>query len=731
MDGIRPHATRRAATLLAVFFLTPAPASAQGLEDASVGEPPATSGAPPGPAPESVAPSVDSTAQAAAESAAPAQRPPAGPSWVPRRGVWEGSVEFLTDYSRIDTQGVGSRSRGEDWNFEERVTIRNRGIYVLSPQLLTMNVGFSYGLTQEKQRSEVGGETFARDGDGTLIGYEFFASALPGRRVSLDVNAYRNESSIGLDFASDTDILLETYGATLRLPYLSLPSTIGYRHEHTDAETRSFGVPEQVAKQEERRDVIEYHAERGWENKEVGIDYEFLSKDDRVDSQFSYDAHRLNLRFGADTGVELNRHWYSSLRLYSREGFSPEDRIDFEQNLRVDHSDTLRSRYRYYLTHTRQDAGDTTTQNLQAYLEHQLRENLYSEIGAEAERDRTDVSDQDIYRGRVRFDYRKDLPASGRLLLGLADTYEWERDRFDDQRGLALDEALGFGDPALPRPLANRSVDEVIEVRKVRSGPIPIGCVAFTLPRTLVEGVDYGLQTTGNLTEIVPLPCSPANPGINPGDVIEVDYRFSAPGPSITFTTSDWRFLAALEYPFIRPYYEHDERDQSLESGVDDGFLVDERRDRFGVELRLDRTPYFGSVRLERESYDSTDLAYTTERIGGYAAFPVGSRSRLSLVADSLSTDYSDPGGRRSRFLSARATLTTAFERGLFVDTYLAHREIEDTLVPDEDLDEAGVQVRWRMGKFALRSNLRYVDRTRGDVETDDWRVTFHVERRF
>ena len=295
----------------------------------------------------------------------------AGTAWaqVFRLGTWEGSLEGVSSFTRDDTNTNGQHSRFQDILTEERLNIRNNGAYILDPRIVTLSLGGSVGIFQDH---------FSFDGDsrtnlGTLWGYDVFASVLPDQPLSLNVFASRDQSVISRELAGRTEGTTETRGATLFARSLYIPSTLTVRQELLDEETRIANV---VARRSEQRNIFRYEGRRGWVDSELGLVYEFIDDTDRVIPSFSFRSHDAQGNYTLDFGDELNRHWDSTLRYYTRTGLFETTVWTADESLRVDHTDQLRTDYRYSFIRTDAANGANTTHTAIARLQHRLYESL-------------------------------------------------------------------------------------------------------------------------------------------------------------------------------------------------------------------------------------------------------------------------------------------------------------------------------------------------------------------
>lgn len=641
-------------------------------------------------------------------------------------------MEVLADSARVEVDTAGPpqiRSETENKRAEERITLRNTGAYVIDPRFITLSLGATFGRSQERSTAETNGSKLRENRDADLSGFDLFAGFMPGNDTfSANVFANRNKFIQTRELAGSTDVDVENRGVTFFANRLSIPSTLTIRQELDEEEARTGPI---VTATDERRDIVSYEGRRGWENKQMVLRYEFIDKSDEVRPELDFESEEANVFTSVDFGPELNRRWDSRIRLFSREDFSEEDRLDVDQFVQIEHSERLRTQYRYFLIDTDRPGGETTTQTASFSLNHRLYESLTTDVQIDATDESFDDGERDIYNARVNLGYTKRLPREGRLLADLVVSTGKEEDDFEE--AFVPQEQHTFATPfALPVRLDNPNViASSVEVTKVANGPPVPGCSVFPVPIPLVEGVDYTLRAVGSTTEIVPLPCSLTTPGINPGDTIAVDYRFTRGGAPVTFTTDNFRVGVSVDYGWIRPFFIHEQRDQDLVSGSDDSFLNDEDSDTIGLELRYDRARLRASFLVEREDFESDDQAFEEVRADQFLRYSFKPGLWLTVNGRQSFKDFSFPEDRETDVKTVRATLTYARNTNLYVDVFAGVEDFEDTLVPDEHLAELGVQARWRLGKLEVNPSLKVIDVEREDTDSRETRAFVRVIRRF
>lgn len=641
-------------------------------------------------------------------------------------GRWEGALESVAEFSRQDTTTPGRPgSRFENFRTEERLKLRNAGAYFFDPRLATLTLGGNFGLTQERFTTDGASDTR----NGTLLGYDASLEVLSESPYSLNLYANRDQTINSQVFGGRTEVVQESRGATLFAKPIYVPSTLSFRQETLSDETRTATV---LARRDETRNIVTYQGNRGWEDSEASLHYEFADLSDHEFPNLSYQSHEGSLYYSLDFGSELNRRWDSRIRFFTRTGTTELTTATVDETLRIDHTERLQTGYRYSLLRVDTVGGATTT-NIGAFnLHHRLYESLTTDAGLDTAIATLPNGEKDAYGGRLDFAYWKRLPADGRLSIGAGGRLQYDDNRFQTQASFIPQETHTAATPfALPMLLGNPFVDVTsIVVTKTAVGPLPAGCIAPPGPPTpLVAGQDYSVRTTGDLTEIVPIPCTGAIAGINPGDVIAVDYRFAVP-TSLAFTTASWHTDLSVDYRWIRPYFVAEGSDQHLVSGHDGRFLDDIQSETAGMELRYDGQRLRATVLGEARSYHARRVAYDTVRSSQFAGLTILPELTLTLSADEAWFDYSQPQ-RQTQTINGRATASYVLNAALSADAFTGMRYFKDSLAPTERSLEAGLRVRWTFRKIEVDPTLEFFRLHRGDTTTNDFRAMLHIIRRF
>lgn len=658
----------------------------------------------------------------------------AGFLWFPKAvraelihlGRWDGALEGAVELIRQETQAQGgSSSNFRNAYMAEQLTLNNSGVVIVDPRLISFSLGGTFGLSQEWATTD-NNNLFHK---GTLNGYDFFSTILGEQATSLNLFANRNQSLLSREQAGRSDVITENRGVTLFARRLYLPSTLTFRQENEQEESRTGSV---VARREDERAIISYDAERGWADREFNLHYEFTDLSAVVTPALSYQSHETSVNYNMDFGSELDRHINSDARFFSRSGSTDLTTLTLNDTLRLDHTDRFWSEYRYFLLNTETAGQASTTHTGQINFHHQLYDSLITTAGGDYVLLSLSGGSQQTLGSRLDFNYNKRLPAKGLLNAGLGGRLEWQKNRFDSGESFIPQETHVAAEPvALPITLNNPLVvTSSLSVTKTALGAIPPGCLTPSGPPVpLVLGRDYTLLSVGNAVQIVPVGCSATAPGLNAGDTIGVDYEFTV-SPALTFSAQSLRMDISVDYRWIRPYAMHNQTTQDLISGVDNGILDDQMTDAIGLELRGEKRGIRASVLGELSRYTSARLEYNRLHSTQLISFSLRPDIAVIFSMDEAIFDYSNPV-HETRTVAATAGLTYAPRPNLIVELSNSLRQLNDTLLPNERRAEAALKLRWYLRELEINPSLDFFGWRQGGSTTREYRALLRLIRHF
>jgi hypothetical protein len=382
---------------------------------------------------------------------------------------------------------------------------------------------------------------------------------------------------------------------------------------------------------------------------------------------------------------------------------------------------------RYSFLNTNGSGGITTSSIADLSGRYQLYESITFTLGLTGSFVDVTGGKTSYYGGRADLSYSKKLPGDGRLLIGLNGAVQWYQQSFAEGTSFVSQEPLAFGKPfAQPLPLRYPFVIlPTVVVTKISAGPLLPGCTPPPVPPLpLVEGRDYTLAPSGNSTLVVPVPCVGAVPGINPGDVVTVDYQYDT-GSNYGYVMPQFHASISVDYGWIRPYYQHDQYDQDLTWGQGGQFLDRQRSDALGLELRFTGDIVQGGLTGEVRRFRSIQQSsYDGLRSSQNLSFSLSPLSiRLNASEDFQS--FENP-----------VRQTKGFSFGMGVNYGIAELAggmflYYDTLSPMLQIASASFRLHWNIRSLDIVPGLSFVSRVQGETAARDYMATIAVIRRF
>ena len=640
-----------------------------------------------------------------------------------RLGTWSGEMEQGYEMERQQTNsGASPEIDLAHRRQRDRLGIRNQGFSVLDPRLFTGNLGLTFDLIRDHDRSD--GTATSRQGK--LIGYSFDSTLFAEKPYSGTIFANRTQNFLTQPFGGRTQLDYVNRGASFRLredsflkdrgiPYFS--SNVRAYQEHIKESTTGLG---QTFQRDELRNVFSFDGHKGFETADLDLRYEFNDLNNLAFVPGSFQTQTSNLAYSRDFGPNLNRRFDSRLSYITRTGLGPTTFFTADEHVRIDHYKNLFTDYRYLFTSIGTQAGTTATQNGIFLVQHRLYTNLTTTALASALRQALPAGTRSSDAGQLDFNYQRGLPRDGQLFAHIGGRYQLDENNLQTSQISVIDEAHGAPSPLGGGAgfLLNQSfvIASTIVVVDTRGGG----------RRPTTSGVDYDILAEGDLFRIVPLLGSLV---ILPGDPLVVSYTQEV-DPSLKYTTASGWLNAGIDFRWIAFSYAHEQSDQTLRAGRDSRFLEDRRKDTGQFVLRGAWKALQGQASAAFSRYDATRLAYTQQRFNQTVSFRPASNFILAFNAEESSTNFTLPV-RQSDTHSQRLTLDWFAPGGWSTTALVGRRVLKDSLLPTETVNEKSLRARLTYGKLEFLSVLALNDRTRGTFQTTEWRLDLKMIRRF
>ncbi len=625
-----------------------------------------------------------------------------------RGGVRNLEAELLFGYE-WDVQEVSAaqapRTRFERMNFTERLHFANRG-FIFDPRLFNFRLGTTLGLFQE-QFSTTGQDTSS---EGNLLGFDVSGVFLENKPYPLTVFGNRSEDVVTREFAGTSKVLLESYGGSWTLRETPLRSLLSMRREHVQ---QRLGFGARSTKREETRSVASYQGTRLGEVTDIDVNYEFDDVGDEVAPDLSFRTHDAGASYRVLFGPYLEKDLVSRVRLFNRQGRVDTLFTQTDQNLRIDHTETLASSWDYTFVLNKVSDTRSLAHAGGAGLQHRLFGSLTTNARGVANFSEVEDGQTLGYGGNLSVNYSKRIPFEGRFSAGGSGAYRIDNQRFPSGETFVFQERHTVQDF---QPLFLNSA-RVIEDSIFLTDES--GTIAFE------KGFDYSVMQIGQLTAVEPLPGG----RLQDGQVILIDYRFLT-APDLDFSTLTRGFNLAVDYDWVSLFFERQQSEQRLLSGTDETFLDDVTDQAGGGQLRWSRPRVHASALGEYRTYDSKRVAYRSPRfVQSLTALPSRRVSVTATLSESF-FNFSKPKDRETGSMLGRLSATWRPVPNLYLDSFASYLRLDDTVAPDERLFDAGVRLQWEYGRLRVVPAAAFARRETGASESTEFRFTLTLIRK-
>jgi hypothetical protein len=540
-------------------------------------------------------------ARASEEEAAEATPPPKylTLSFVDAYFEFEGEYSYRkVESSYRSAQQRDRRQRNREWSFEERAGLTFGGA-VIDPGFITFGGDFSVALTQDRFEEDIDHYFDEVDRDnGYLLHFDLRANFLQGESFSGSAYGLRRDDRINRRFQPTLTQRRTGFGTSWVYVHDRFPMELSYDYTETDRlgnadrgddehfteSTLRYGLDWLI----NERHKIEFSIEHAQTDQEYqGLREPFTTRRDLFEIEQHY-------AFG-----DARQHSFRTLMHWQEEsGDFARDLFEVGRELTLQHSDNLRTLYKYQLNRERYEGLDVDTHRADFQVVHQAYTNLTTTAGVFGmyEDVQGDMETTD-YGAWVDWQYNR-RNRFGHLYANLALAFDREDVDGDRSRRIILDESHTFRDPVAITLRNRNAVDSTILVTD------------GTNRRIYLVGVDYAVTRLGNATKIARI----RSGRIADGDTVLVDYQFRVPahGEMDTVRTDfsvEQRFTNGLT-----PYYRLSYRNQ--EDDVTFGFpRRADRTNHHRVGANYEKKKY--TVGLEAEVFDDSIDPYDAFHVNG------------------------------------------------------------------------------------------------------------------
>jgi len=607
-------------------------------------------------------------------------------------------VEFEHE---LQGQGTPDSSIRHQRMIVEPVVGLGLGGSVYHPNLLQYQLKTELGTDWQDSRATPGGQTAnAR----FLQRYHGSLDFLQQKPYATSVFADKDMSYRDYDFFSRVRVESERYGARSGYTEGAVPFTVSA--QHYDESVADPSRPTQLSE-----DTINLNAQsqRRQDRARTTLSYnldQFSRQDDGYGTQKGLNQN-VNLldseTFGDDGWVTLN-----SLLNYNSitETIQPTDRMLFQENFRLEHSEKLKTFYEYAFDTQSAGSADSTTQQGRVGLSYHPMESFSSTF--DLHRVTSDSSSPGNWsaasRNGLSFDaqYSKPVGRWGALTLGYSGQFDREERSTTGQAMTVLREKHALSDGAT----TFLSQPNVLVISSVTDGD----------HTTYFEGTDYRVTQRGLLTQIERVPGGRIP---NPG-VVYVDYTAAPPASAaynslnntVNFRFDLWSGLLGFYGRWTSLSY--DGADVSLLRWLND------------KTVGVDSTWRWLRTGAEYEVADSNMAPFDRMRFFQSVQVQAGENGTLGLDLDQNWAHYHDTGQRQNSYgviarYQQRLTENLAWnvEGGLRKDRGHSF---------DRDVGVGRVGLDWTVGKMTIR--VGYEHNSESQPTSLSERHYFHIRIR-
>lgn len=623
-----------------------------------------------------------------------------------RTGRWVGQSVALFDHdARYTDMNEGAIELRRSTS-QGGVSFRNSGL-VFGPRLLIANVGVDLSLRHEAFADG----SRSSSGTGKVVGYDFGLTAWPDRRLSFGLSAARSRTVLPRLFGSAREQLVVSRGGQIRLAAPVLDSTLRWTSVRLESDA---STDRDRQRDGEERTTLEYTGTRRTDRQSLTVEHRREDREDLVFPDLSFPFHLTRLRHSIvlDTDVD-QRTLLTSFSLNHRGGSLQRDQLRAETRLDFRIRPTLDTRIAYRLEKVEAVSLNRDRQTVDLRAQHRLYESLVSTIGVKNSRETLDAGDRRLLGANLLLEYRKRLPAGGRLSTTIGRQWDREDNRFGDREDIVLGE---IHEARLAAPFR-------LERPQVVLDSIVITDASGTIPFRV--GFDYDVNAIGEIVEISILPAGQ----IVDGQTLLVDYRFAVL-PFTKTRVTQTRFDVSIDYGWINPYYRSSDAGRGHLEGFDDGSLFHRTSRAEGVAFRFGKNDLRVYLRNERLTEKSRNLDFESLVFDQTVSYSFRPGFVLTTNANEIVTHFRVPERRESRG-SINADLWWRVTPLLSLRAMGASRWRHDELGFDERINQLGFDARWTRSTFGLSTGITRDWGVRDGRRSTGLRLTMSLSRPF
>lgn len=604
------------------------------------------------------------------------------------------ATEFLyrREDDEITSTTQGNQKLTED-RFEERLKLSGQG-FIVHPNLVELNLAGAFELIQDFL-----GGTQSDNASGTA--YEWDADATFLRKEAAPVTLYsrRTRNVISRDFGPSINNTITQTGGIVDWRNKAVPTRI--EAYHRDQNQTSLDATENV---DISQNVATWHSDaKPTSNQRITWDYTFTDAQETgpgatlpgvtPTGTLSYQSHDATLTHTYDFGKEKKSNLTSTLRYLNQSGDFGIERLEWNEWLRMRHSDSFETRaiYRLNQQSTSQFFGSSTDQTLQrgeVGFTHRVFKSLKTDgMIAYQQIDRSDGFSRAEWTTNLDMTYVKEVPF-GRLTANLGGGYDQTENSAQTAITRVINEVRTFNDPFpiainLPNVVANSIVitDPSGLILYRPTGPRP----DFTV-RSIPGGVQIFRDVGGRI---------PDNASVL------IDYNMTAQPSN---TVDSVQFHVGGRYDIERGwlkglslYSRYSELDQSISAASSANTFIPNSFTDLTSGAEYKRWGFtFG---VEEQTHDSVISPFDATRFRGRYEQNIARDTRVQANTAYTIIDYREPT-THIELLTVSVLVAQQFNRDLYANVSVLYRNGNDTDIGKTTGWEEQAELRWHHRQF-------------------------------
>ncbi len=611
------------------------------------------------------------------------------------------SGEIVLEAERHEnTQTTGNTKRtSTDIVFNERLNIRTEG-YVYHQNLLPFSFGLGIGFLQSKMESG----SIKNTRKGTINEYDLSGSLLPLKPYPVSFAFSKQDSFTTQSFSGSLRSETQSSRVTLSLRETDWP--MRFHYGKTESDQRQLGLPNNndYSRTDERfayslqheftpNSVMDFDFERQEIIQERGISVNSRNED-------RYDLKHI-LNFGKD-----ERHSLRSSLYYSEQTGSYDlERTRFVESLRLKHSDSLTTNYRFTFNNNKR----ATTENDQYQFTTGFTHRLYQSLVTTGSFHYSDETFNDSIKTNrtgthLGFNYRKRNRWGAFSSNYSVSFLELEQEGGSESVDVIDERHLFSVIGSLRIELNRRNIDpDTIEVNNSGRTKIYFTPADYTISQT--DGITFlEIEAIGDI--------------FADGDqTLSIDYAFIIePEREESIVMQSFGLRQQFKNG-ISVYFRHQRRDEEIDSTSTDVASDDFRINTYGADYRNK------GFRLSAEysKKKSTFIPYTTKRIHGNYGWSISPRTKASVYASQNWSDLRGTNPHEVTSFIVGASVTSKLSDKYMLSSSLNYYKHEDNLGDSGDSEgyklDSHLKYAFRQLRFLAGAEYSVLKRTQHKTE--------------